>query len=214
MKSDHQSWFLVVALKCLFGAAFLWWTIWLVFHAGCSLQRSKTAPNILEQQTPGIVEGGGAKLTSPGNAASPTTMTAEKRTGFYPPPHYEPLPRFSHEKKSDAPAETPAPAWIDEKVTTSIGQHQSAEAIIKVAEQANKWSKTRWIGICLVVGSILIALYYRGTPDGYPMIYMKIGVIGAGIAIIDPSPWWLTALIIPAAFYVAQKFNLLKIPLP
>ncbi len=184
--------------------------------SGCSHFTSKTAPNILAEQTPGVVEGGGAKLTSPGNAAAPTTMVAEKRTAFYPPPQRQPLPRYeSPAKPVESPAiAPPAPVWIDEKVTTTIGAHQDAAAIVKVASEANTWSKTRWIGIALVVVALLAALYYRGTPDGYPLIYLKVGAIGLALAIIDPSPWWFLMLIIPAGFYVAQKFNLLRLPMP
>lgn len=186
----------------------------LVLLTGCPAFTSKTAPNILAEQTPGVVEGGGAKLTSPGNAAAPTTMTAEKRTAYYAPPYRQPLPRYESPYKPQEQPQMgiPAPAWIDEKVVTVIGQHQDAKAIVQVAETAGQWSKVRWIGISLVIVAVLAALYYRGTPEGYPMIYLKVGAIGAALAIIDPSGWWFLLLLIPALFYVAQKFALLKLP--
>lgn len=186
----------------------------LCVFTGCPSFSGKIAPNVLAGQTPGVVEGAGVKLTSPGNAATPTTMIAEKRTAYYPPPYREPLICYESPYK---PQEQPqmgilAPAWIDEKITTTIGAHQNAALIIKVAEEGEKWSKVRWIGITLVIVAVLAALYYRGTVEGYPLIYLKIGVIGAAVAIIDPSGWWFLLLLVPAIFYLAQKLGVLKLP--
>lgn len=200
-----------ISMKLGFGGLF---GLGALLFSGCPAFSSRTAPNILAAQTPGTVEGAGVKLTSPGNAASPTTMTAEKRTAYYAPPYREPLIRYESPYKPQEQPKMgiPAPAWIDEKVVTVIGAHQNAALLIKAAEEGEKWSKVRWLGICLVVVALGAALYYRGTPEGYPMIYLKVGAIGAALAIIDPSGWWFLLLLVPALFYLAQKLGVLKLP--
>lgn len=171
---------------------------------GCQQTAPKTVTAVAAAQSPAEVIGAGATLVSPGNAKEQTTMTAQRRIGYQ-----WPLPTTG---LKDQPAPTVPPAWIDEKVTTVISPHQDAAAIIKVAETASAWSKTRWIGISLIVVALLFALYYRGTPDGYPLVYAKVVCIGTVIAIVDPSPYWLFVLIIPAVFYVGQKLKLFNLP--
>lgn len=197
--------------KLLFGCALLAFILWLL--TGCALRpNNKSGSNVTESQLPGEASGAGATLVGPTNAAQQTTQTAKRRTRYFAPARQWPLPSTGLTEQAIAAVATPAPDWIDEQVTTVLSPHQDAAAIVKVAEEANKWSKTRWIGICLVIGAIIFALYYRGTDGGYPLVYAKVICIGAVIAIVDPSPWWLCLLILPSLFYVAQKLKLINLP--
>lgn len=213
---------------------------WLLVHGlilahlltltGCA-QRS--GANILAEQRPGEASGAGATLTGPTNAAAATTQTAKRRVGYYPPPSRQwPLPttglvatpaettlpvnattpdQSPSGAVSPAPLAAPAPAWIDETVTTTIGQHQDAAGLIKAASAMASWGKARWLGIvCILCGAFGLA-WAHNNPDGYPLICWKIAGIGLALAIFDPSPWWLLALLLPAAFYIWQKLQI-KLP--
>lgn len=202
---------LVLLAKFLFGCALLAFIIFCLTACKSLGGNTRAAADVTASQAPGSAVGAGASLVGPTNAAGETTQTAHRRVGYYPQPTLAwPLPTSGIVAQPSQPA--PAPAWIDEKVETTIAAHQDVAVIVKVAEEANRWSKTRWIGICLVIGAIIFALYYRGTDGGYPMVYAKVICIGTVLAIVDPSPWWLCSLIIPALFYVAQKLKLINLP--
>ena len=196
----------------------------LVMLAGCGTMSNSR--RIVEAQTPGTASGAGASLTGPGNSSAPTTQTAQRRVGYYAPPVRDiALPTYGSTRPAampnaqpvaEAPAQpaAPQPAWIDETVTTTIGQHQDAAAILKVATSVGSWGRARWFGILLMLAAVGGLLYAAGNAEGYPVICWKVGGIGVFLAMFDPSPWWLLLLLIPAGFYLAQKLGLLRLPLP
>jgi hypothetical protein len=124
-------------------------------------------------------------------------------------------PQLSTLNSQPAPvAGPPVPAWIDETTTTTIGQHQDAAGILKVATAVGSWGRARWLGILLLLAAVGGLLYAHGNPEGYPVICWQVGGVGLFLAMFDPSPWWLALLILPAGFYFAQKLGLLRLPLP
>lgn len=196
---------------------------YLPFLAILALSACNTAPNaarrVLEAQTPGNASGAGATFTGPANSAAPSTQTAERRVSYYQPKNDIPLPVYGQtpaKTSADAPPQAPAapqPAWIDEKVTTTYGQHQDAAAVVKLATSAAGWGKSRILGIMLLLCAIGGLLYSHNNPEGYPVICWKVGGIGLFLMAYDPSPWWGLLLIIPGIFYVGQKLGVIR-PLP
>ena len=196
--------------------------LYLPFIAILALSSCNTAPSaarrVLEAQTPGNATGAGATFTGPANSAAPSTQVAERRVSYYQPRADIPLPVYGNQPANDAAspiqqAPQPAPAWIDEKVTTSIGQHQDAAAVVKLATSATAWGKSRWLGIMLFLCAVGGLLYSHNNPEGYPVICWKVGGIGLFLAAYDPSPWWGLLLIIPGIFDVGQKLGVIR-PLP
>jgi len=200
---------------------------WLLLGAtGCS-RVSSGAAKLMAEQHPGQATGAGATITGPSNSAAPTTQTAHRRAGYYAPPTRDwplpttglpatptasPSPPPSLSPSPTTSPQAPAPAWIDEKVETTIGQHQDAAGLVTAAIAANAWGKARWLGLLCVAFSALALAWSHNNPEGYPLIAWKIGAIGLALVVLDPSPWWLLLLILPAAFYVVQKLNLLRLP--
>jgi len=200
----------------------------LIAFSGCL---NKTGQHIAEAQKPGIATGAGATLTGPANSATPTTQVAQRRVAYYP-PQAEPLPRSAAPMpvisttseptahiaaapagvvSSTPAAPFPAPAWIDERTETTLGQHQDAAGLIKAASALGSWGRARWLGIVCMIFSAFALAWAHNNPDGYPLVAWKTGAVGLFLALFDPSPWWLLLLFIPAGFYVVQK---LKITLP
>ena len=201
--------------------------------SGCNNRARDTSKAILDAQTPGSATGAGATLTSPGNSAAPTIQNAVRRMAYYPPTR-EPLPRYapaadvSHRNSPQPNAETepagvvtttpaapfpqpPAPYWIEEKTETTIGQHQDAAGIMKVAATLDKWPTVKWLGLLSIVGGISGLLWAAGHDQGYPLVCWKF--VGAGLVLIvlGDNPWALTALIVPIGFYLSQKYNLARL---
>ncbi len=175
---------------------------------------------IVAGQTPGEATGAGAVFVGPANSAAPSTQVATRQVGYYPPPVKMPLPRFvptpAPQPQADVapvPPETPVPAWVNEHVETTFGQHQDAAGIVKVATSMGGWGSARWLGILCMLGGAFGLAWAHGNPDGYPVVCWKVGGVGLVLAIFDPNPWWILLLLIPAGFYLAQKLNLLKLPL-
>lgn len=204
---------------------------------GCGAIRG--ASGIVAQQTPGQSTGAGATFTGPANSAAASTQTAQRRVAYYPPPQREALPRYAPQSaqaespearaQSQTPTATaepassqlstlnsqllapPPPAWIDEKIETTFGQHQDAAGLVKAATAIGSWGRARWLGILCILFAAFALAWAHNNPEGYPLVAWKIGAVGVFLALFDPSPWWLLLLIIPAAFYTIQK---LKITLP
>lgn len=189
-----------------------------------------TASSVVSEQKPGVATGAGATFTGPANSAAPSTQVAARRVGYYPPPTRQALPRYIapsvpeikvgeqpsvvSAQPEPEPAQTPQPAWIDEHVETTYGQHQDAAGIIKVANYLGTWGKMRWIGLLCLFAAYSGLLWSHGNADGYPVICWKVGACGLVFTVLDASLWWLLLLIIPAGFYLAQKLGLLRLPLP
>ena len=202
--------------------------------SGCTNRARDTSKVILDAQTPGTATGAGATLTSPGNSATPTTQNATRRMAYYP-PQREPLPRYAPAvpviSTASQPSATtaaepagiispmpaaqfpapPAPYWIEEKTETTIGQHQDAAGIMKVAATLDKWPTVKWLGLLSMVGGIAGLLWAAGHDQGYPLVCWKF--VGAGLVLIvlGDNPWAATALVIPIGFFLAQKYNLARL---
>ncbi len=188
---------------------------WALFVTGCGAVDS--ARRLVTAQTPGQVTGAGATLTGPGNSATPTTQTAERLIAFQMPTVAIPGPFVPEvEVRPPQPAggpqilPAPRPAWIQEKVTTTLGQHQDAAGIVKMAATMSSWPMTRWLGLLAIVVGIGGLLHAAGNSEGYPLCWVKTVIIGLVLMIVD-NPWWLLLGLIPLAFYVAQKLNLLRV---
>jgi hypothetical protein len=204
---------------------------------GCKTRGFWASKSVIEGQTPGVAAGAGATLTGPANSAAPSTQTAQRRTAYYPPPAADrvesgklkvegqktpPPPEAVVGGSTDSqlsalssqlpPVAVPAPAWIDEKVTTQIGQHQDAAAIVKLAAAASGWPMLRWIGLGCVLAGVGGLLWSHGNPDGYPLVFWKVGGAGVFFMLAGENPAWLLLLILPLGFYAVQKLNLLRIP--
>lgn len=194
--------------------------------AGCTNRSGKAASSIVAQQTPGSSSGAGATFVGPANSAAPSTQTAHRRAAYYPAPVRDwPLPTTGLSAQSPAASDqspiahpqsaiqqVPPPAWIDEKTETTFGQHQDAAGLVTAAIAAGAWGKARWLGLLCVAFSALALAWSHNNPEGYPLVAWKIGAVGLALVVLDPSPWWLLLLIIPAGFYFVQKLNLLRIP--
>lgn len=205
----------------------------LAAFTGCANRARDTSKAILDAQTPGSATGAGATLTSPGNSAAPTTQTATRRMAFYAPAAPQPVrvespqplkvestipdidtraasspSTFTFQPSTPAP---PAPAWLEEKTETSIGQHQEAAGIMKAAATLDKWPAVKWLGLLAIIGGIAGLLWAAGHDQGYPLVCWKF--VGAGLVLIllGDSPWALAALVVPIGFYLAQKYNLARL---
>lgn len=195
---------------------------------GCQMPHFGTpagisATSVISAQAPGTATGGGGTLVGPVNSASPSTQTSETRRAYYPPPVREPLPRYEtppspvpvgvttppvvQQEQSVAP---PAPAWIDEKTTTSIGQHQDATGLVKLATVASGKPMLWWLGLCCIAVCVGGLLWSHGNVDGYPVIFWKVGACGVFFLFAGENPLWLLLLLIPIGFYAFQKFGLMK----
>lgn len=199
--------------------------------AGCT-QHGTTARGIVDGQHPGNSTGAGATFTGPANSGAASTQTAQRRIGFYAPsaaPQPPPVPApgdvapvlppsaalgdFTRgPARFTLPDASPPPAWIDEKTETTFGQHQDAAGIVKMAVAMNDWGRARWLGVVCLFFAYSGLLLAVGNPDGYPVICWQIGAVGVFLVVFDPSPWWLCLLILPAGFYILQKFGLWKMP--
>lgn len=210
---------------CLWTAAHVLLLLLILAAAGCL---NKTGQHIAEAQKPGIATGAGATLTGPANSATPTTQVAQRRIAYYPPaaapapaPSPTPIPVIDTSSPAGvAPTSSPsqlssslappAPAWIDERTETTLGQHQDAAGLIKAANALSSWGRARWLGVVCILFAAFALAWAHNNPDGYPVVAWKVGAVGLFLALFDPSPWWLLLLLIPAAFYVAQKLKLIN----
>jgi len=204
-------------------------------HLGCQNRLSR---GIVSEQKPGLATGAGATFTGPANSAAASTQVAQRRAAYYAPssPVAAPLPVRTTEPTPLAPSlapeaapaasgsplsslssqlppsAPPAPAWIDERTETTFGPHQDAAGLMKAATAIGSWGKARWLGLLCCAFSALALAWSHNNPEGYPLVAWKIGAVGLALVVLDPSPWWLLLLILPAAFYVVQKLNLLRLP--
>lgn len=187
---------------------------------GCNNSSKGVSRAVLDAQTPGTSSGAGATFVGPANSAAPSTQVAQRRAAYYPQPSRESfvygkpaVPVIKSDEAQPVPVEVqqqqvPVPAWIDERVETTYGQHQDAAGIMKVALSLAAWSKIRWIGICFVLFSLFGLAWSHNNPEGYPLVCWKFLAGGLFLAIIDPNPWWGLVLLIPAGFYAWQKSGL------
>ncbi len=210
--------------------------------SGCQAlpgQASRSTTAIVKAQTPGTATGSGASVTGPSNSAAPTTQVAERRTAYFPPaapvrkvmPAAMPAPVVA---ASAAPEPTPAaavvavpsppqpvgvegvpqltPAWTYERTETTLGQHQDAAGIAKVAATVGNWGALKWCGLFCILGGIAGLLYAAGHDEGYPLVCWKIIGFGIFFMMAGDNPLWLLLLLLPFGFYAAQKFGLIAAP--
>jgi hypothetical protein len=193
------------------------------FGAGCkAMQFGKAGigPAVVVAQSPGLASGAGSTLTGPANSAGQSLQVAERRTKyFYPdlaavrygqpaPPADSPL------TPPPVPAAAPAaslPEWTFERTETTLGQHQSASGIIQAAAKLEGFNKIQWFGLLCIVAGVGGLLWCAGHNEGYPLICWKVCGLGVFFTFCD-NPFWALLLLVPAAFYAAQKFNLLRLP--
>lgn len=178
--------------------------------SGCQ----QPAHKIVAGQTPGVATGAGATITGPANSASPTSQLAERIMSFAPLPVPQPTVPVIQIDQPQPPTFQPplAPTMVHERVQTTIGQHQDAAGIVKIANAASGWSKIKWLGLVAIVVGIGGLLHAAGNNEGYPLCWWK--TIGAGVTmmILDDNPWLWALLLVPAGFYAVQKLGLLRIP--
>lgn len=181
--------------------------------AGCG---TITARRIVEAQTPGAATGAGATLTGPANSAAPTSQTAERTILFQLPALPIPQPAIPESLIKPAPLPAaplpPAPAWIAERVTTQLGQHQDAAGIVKFAATMSGWGTVRWVGLICILVCLGGLLWSHGNPAGYPVAFWKVGGCGLVLMFVGDHPAWLLLLLIPLGFYAAQKLGVIRIP--
>jgi hypothetical protein len=170
---------------------------------GCA----QTGRRIIEAQTPGASSGAGATLTGPANSAAPIA------------PALVPVVQIDAPGIAAPPipaAQLPAPsmpAWVYERTETTLGQHQDAADIVKVAVAVSKWGTVRIVGIlCIVLGLGGILWSYKNDESGYPLVYLKVAGAGVVFLLVGDNPWLLLLLLLPLGLYAAQKFNLLRLP--
>lgn len=179
--------------------------------AGCA---SSAARKIIAAQAPGTATGAGATLTGPANSATPTTQTAERTIAFHVPaiPVPQPtVPVIAVAAPGDsAPPPPAAPVWLQEKTTTTIGQHQDAAELAKVVAGGKPllW----WLGLACVATCLGGLLWSHGNPEGYPLVFWKVGGCGVAFMLVGDNPAWLFLLLLPLGFYAVQKLNLLRLP--
>jgi hypothetical protein len=200
---------------------------------GCkSIGAARTAVAVAGAQAPGQASGAGASVLGPTNSASPTTQIAERRTAYFPPnrppsrpvvhPQGQGLVITEAPEAHEMPAEAvsaaidsvspPAPAWTYERTETTLGAHQDAAGLLKAAMTLAQWGVMRWFGIALIFIAGFGLAWAHNNPDGYPVVFWKLGACGLALAIFDPNPWWGLILLIPFGFWYLQKLGLLKIP--
>jgi hypothetical protein len=184
--------------------------------AGCT--PINTARRVIQAQAPGSAAGAGAVLTGPTNSATGSAQEAERLVSFQLPGLPIPSPSVPEinvgapgaERSPIMPA--PRPAWIYERSQTTLGAHQDAAGIMKVAATLSGWSSIKWIGLICILACVGGLLWSHGNPDGYPVVFWKVGGVGLCLILVGDHPAWLLLLLIPLAFYAVQKMNLLRIP--
>jgi len=188
--------------------------LFLLILAGCA---GHEARKLVEAQKPGTSVGAGATLTGPTNSSAPSTQKATRVIHFAPPAVAQvalPTPVIPSVELKAQDLSQPAPSVpsaVYEHVETSLGQHQDATALIKAAGEMSKWTTHRWIGfvgVFIGVGGVLWS--YKNEESGYPMVYVKIIIVSTIVMLVD-NPWWLLLGLLPLAFYMAQKLNLLRL---
>lgn len=198
----------------------------IVVCLGCSAcSMLPTSVNrIVEAQTPGVATGAGATLTGPANSATPTTQNAERTIAFTIPNIEVAAPTISIPQPAVPlmsvepppprmpPMSMPQVAWIQERTSTSLGQHQDAAGIVKVAATMSGWSSVKWIGFLCILVCVGGLLWSHGNPDGYPLVFWKVGGVGLFLVLVGDHPAWLLLLLLPLGLYALQKLNLLRIP--
>ena len=193
----------------------------LVMMTGC-FGPGFTARKVAEAQAPGVATGAGATLSGPANSAASSTQVAERRVAYQPIPRPsavaapEPqrpsVPMIMSEPPPITVAPQSAPAWTYERTETTLGQHQDAAGIVKVAATMSGWSTVKWIGLICILTCIGGLLWSHGNPDGYPLVFWKVGGIGLFLVLVGDHPAWLLLLLLPLGWYAVQKLNLLRIP--
>ena len=107
----------------------------------------------------------------------------------------------------------PRPAYVHERVKTTIGQHQDAAGIIRAAGALAQWGWLRWVGVvCILVGGAGW-LWSVGNPAGYPVVFLGVLACGVVFVLASANPAWLLVLLLPVGFYAAQKLGVVR-PLP
>ena len=186
---------------------------------GCAQHNAR---KIVEAQTPGLATGAGATITGPANSAQASTQVAERRVTYQAAPAAPlALPRLAVEAPTVGAPQLPAPelpppaipAAVYERVETTIGAHQDAAGIVKVAVAMSRWSSVKWMGLlCIVIGILGMAWSYKNEESGYPLVYLKVSGVGVFLVMVADNPAWLLLLLVPLALYALQKFNLLRLP--
>ncbi len=171
---------------------------------GCGAFRPAGA--IVAAQAPGVATGAGATIVGPTNAQTQTIQVADRKITYIAPDLMS-LRANVQVPVATAPAQSSPSqlSTIEEHVSTTIGSHQDAAVLIKMASGVGAWGRARWVGIVFIIFGSLAIAWSHNNPDGYPLVAWKFLGAGFFLALFDPSPWWLCILIIPAAFYAYQK---------
>lgn len=206
---------------------------YLILAIICSLMAGCANPgrDVVKGQAPGHATGAGSSFTGPANSAAPSTQKAKRTTVYQKAPaarrnstvttpdgqEFELVPVVRTAPAVEQPAApaaptNPAPSWISEETETTFGQHQDAAGIVKVAMAASRWSLMRWLGIICVLVCLGGLLWSHENPNGYPVVFWKVGACGVFFIIAADHPAWLLLLLLPLGFFAVQKLNLLRLP--
>jgi hypothetical protein len=180
----------------------------------------QTSRRIVEAQTPGVASGAGATFTGPANSGQQSTQTAARTISFAPPSVRVPQPTIPVINISEpnpsatfAPLPPPSPAWIQERVETTIGAHQDAAGLVKAAAAMSGWGVVRWCGLIGCIVGLGGLLHSAGNHEsGYPMVWVLTAATG-GVLLITGNGWLFALACAPFGLWAAQKFGLLKLPL-
>lgn len=198
----------------------------LILAAALALCSCAQPSRLIDAQKPGAATGAGATLTGPANSAAPSTQHARKITRYFPPatalepspaetpkrkaqesPHVEDSARVHTETASAPP---PSPEFVIEETETTLGQHQDAAPLLKIAAAASRWSWLRWLGVACILAGIAGWLWSIGHPLGYPVVFLGIAACGVVFLLASESPAWLLTLALPFAFYFLQKIGVIR----
>ncbi len=205
----------------------------LLLLSGCSgMFAGRSASQVITSQKGGESAGAGGTMTSPNNAASPSTQVSERWADFFAPtpaaviaaPDVPVLkievPRGPMELPAVepfAPLPTPNPspqlARVYERSATQLGAHQDAGGILKIAAEASKLGVVRafgLIGMLVAIGGYLYSA--NNDKSGYPLVWILTGCVGLMLTVVGGSAGLLAWYLIPLGFYGVQKFGLLKLP--
>ena len=180
---------------------------------GCTTARQ--ASSVITAQSPGVAQGAGATVIGPTNSGSQTIQVADRKITYQPyispdllavranvQPQPQALPPGVPQQQF-----IPVISSVTEHTETTIGSHQDAALLIKVASGIGTWGKARWVGICFIIFGAFAIAWSHNNPEGYPLVAWKFMAGGLFLALFDPSPWWLLVLLVPAGFYAVQKIK-------
>lgn len=218
------------------------WLVWLVavgfvlvcfFASGCAAMPGKETGKVVASQLGGTVSGAGATMTTPNNAATPSTQSAYKRTIYQDVRKDKPdVPeiRFKLPQELEVPAQSPnvaqqvaqkvestnfveVPASVEEWTETTIGSHQDLDSIIKSMGSALKViTLGHVLGLLMVIVGSGGVMWSMGNPNGYMAVFLGLLIVGV-LLLVTGNVWWLAVAALPALFWLGQKLGIIRIPL-